>query len=56
MRNWDEAIRKQLAPLHLGSKRELQITEELKQYAEDRYHDLIAAGASCSTNSPLQIF
>jgi predicted permease len=44
MRNWDEAIRKQLAPLHLGSKRELQITEELKQYAEDRYHDLIAAG------------
>jgi predicted permease len=46
MPDWNEAIRRQLAPLHLAPAREAEIVEELSQHAEDRYRELAAGGAS----------
>jgi putative ABC transport system permease protein len=44
MRDWRDAIRKQLAVLHLDPAREAEIVEELADHVEDRHRDLTAAG------------
>jgi putative ABC transport system permease protein len=46
MPDWKDAIRKQLAGLHLAPTREAEIVEELAQHAEDRYRELQSGGAT----------
>jgi putative ABC transport system permease protein len=46
MPEWADAIRARLASLQLAPTREAEIVEELSQHLDDRYHELIAGGAS----------
>src|SRR5215813_7196344 len=43
---WKSEIRRRLAGLHLAPTREAAIVEELAQYLEDCYVELLADGAS----------
>src|SRR5262245_66209740 len=43
---WEEEIRSRLAGLHLAPTREAAIFEELAQYLEDYYAELLADGAT----------
>ena len=42
--NWKTEILRRLAPLRLSAERENEITEEIAQHLDDRYHDLLATG------------
>jgi putative ABC transport system permease protein len=46
MPDWKEEIEKRLSSLRLSSTREIEILEELSQHLEDRYAELISAGAT----------
>src|SRR2546425_1177528 len=46
MPEWKEEIRQRLADLRLAPTRESEIVEELAQHLEDRYQELLAAGAT----------
>ena len=46
MPEWADEIRARLASLRLAPTREAEIVEELSQHLDDRYHELIAGGAS----------
>jgi len=46
MHNWQREIRTRVEGLNLEPTREAEIVEELTQHLEDRYRDLLAAGAS----------
>jgi putative ABC transport system permease protein len=46
MPDWKPHIRSQLASLRLSPTRETEIAEELAQHLEDRWHELVARGAS----------
>ncbi|HVQ41006.1 MAG TPA: ABC transporter permease [Vicinamibacterales bacterium] len=46
MRNWASRVRERLADLDLDPATETETVEELTQHLEDRYRDLVAAGAS----------
>jgi hypothetical protein len=43
---WESEIRQRLTGLHLASTREAAIVEELAQYLDDHYAELLAGGAS----------
>ena len=43
---WADEIRARLASLRLAPTREAEIVEELSQHLDDRYHELLAGGAS----------
>jgi len=45
MPDWKEEITRRLASLNLDSTREVEIIEELSQHMDDRYFELISAGA-----------
>lgn len=46
MPDWKKEIRERLAGLRLAPARETEIVEELAQYLEDKYDDLLAGGAT----------
>jgi predicted permease len=46
MRDWKPEIRAQLEALNLPPARELEIVEEIAQHLEERFTELVAAGAS----------
>ena len=46
MPNWEKEIRPRLTGLKLAPTRESEIVEELAQHLDDRYHELLADGAS----------
>ena len=46
MIEWKEQIRKRLAGLRLEPTREIEIVEELSQHLDDRYAELLSAGAT----------
>jgi hypothetical protein len=46
MPDWNNEITRQLARLKLAPTRESEIVEELAQHLDDRYHELLAGGAS----------
>ena len=46
MPEWKKEIRQRLAELRLAPTRESEIVEELAQHLDDRYEDLLAAGAA----------
>ena len=46
MPEWKEEITRQLAGLNLDPAREAEIVEEVAQHLDDRYHELLAGGAS----------
>ena len=46
MPEWAAEVRARLASLRLAPTREAEIVEELSQHLDDRYHELIAGGAS----------
>ncbi|MBO0861192.1 MAG: ABC transporter permease [Chloracidobacterium sp.] len=46
MREWKREIQQRLAGLHLAPTREAAIAEELAQYLEDYYSELLTGGAS----------
>lgn len=46
MRDWGQHVRSRLSPLRLSAIREAEIVEELSQHLDDRWRELIAAGAS----------
>ena len=46
MPDWKAEIRRRLANLQLAPAREAAIFEELAQYLEDHYAELLAGGAS----------
>ena len=46
MPNWKNAIREHLAGLRLAPAREVEIVEELAQYLEDCYQELLANGST----------
>lgn len=46
MPDWRSHIRSRLASLRLSPSRESEITEELAQHLEDRWHELMANGAT----------
>src|SRR5208337_3194653 len=46
MHTWNQEIRKRLAGLNLSPAREAEIIEEVAQHLEDRYQELVAAGAT----------
>ena len=46
MPEWADEVRARLASLRLAPTREAEIVEELSQHLDDRYHELIAGGAS----------
>ena len=43
---WAHEVRARLSPLRLSPAREAEIVDELSQHLDDRYRELIAAGAS----------
>src|SRR5215475_9429271 len=43
---WEPEIRSRLAGLHLAATREAAIVEELAQYLDDHYAELLAGGAT----------
>src|SRR5256885_7880556 len=48
MADWKKEIRERLAGLRLAPTREAEIVEELAQYLEDCYEELLAGGATKS--------
>jgi putative ABC transport system permease protein len=46
MPNWKPEIKRRLAPLKLEPTREQEIVEEISQHLDDRYHELLAGGAT----------
>src|SRR5215472_15222159 len=46
MPDWTEHVRPRLSTLRLSPAREAEIVEELSQYLDDRWRELIAGGAS----------
>jgi predicted permease len=46
MINWKQEIRRRLAGLRLEPTREIEIVEELSQHLDDRYAELLSAGAN----------
>jgi putative ABC transport system permease protein len=46
MPDWKQEIRSRIAGLKLEPARESEIVEELAQHSDDRYHELLAAGAT----------
>jgi len=46
MVDWKEEIIQRLASLKLEPTREAEIVEEMAQHLEDRYNELVAAGAT----------
>lgn len=46
MTDWKKEIRERLAVLRLAPTREAEIVEELTQYLEDCYEELLASGAT----------
>ena len=46
MPDWKEEILKRLAGLKLAPEREAEIVEELSQHLEDRFHEMVARGAT----------
>ena len=46
MPDWTREIRSRLGGLHLSPPDEANVTEELQQHLDDRYHDLRSKGAS----------
>jgi putative ABC transport system permease protein len=46
MPDWQQEIRRRLAGLRLEPTREAEITEEMAQHLDDRYAELLAAGAT----------
>jgi hypothetical protein len=46
MPDWKEEITKRFSSLELDSTREVEITQELAQHLEDRYHELVSGGAT----------
>src|SRR5262245_47368817 len=44
--DWARDVRRRLSSLRLSPTRELEIVEELSQHLDDRWHELIAGGAS----------
>jgi predicted permease len=46
MPEWKPEILRRLAPLKLSPAREAEISEEIAQHLEDRYHELLATGQS----------
>jgi putative ABC transport system permease protein len=44
--DWARHVRERLSSLRLSPTRELEIVDELSQHLDDRWHELIAAGAS----------
>ncbi len=46
MPDWKSIVRDRIAPLHLSSVAELDLTEELAQHLEDRYGEYRSGGAS----------
>src|SRR5215469_1412132 len=46
MPDWKREIREYLAPLGLSPAREAEIVEEVSQHLDDRYRELLQAGAS----------
>ena len=46
MPDWKKEIRERLAGLRLAPTREAEIVEELAQYLEDCYEELLANGAT----------
>jgi predicted permease len=46
MSDWHRKIRERLAGLHLSPEREAEIVEELSSHLQDRYEELLRAGAS----------
>jgi putative ABC transport system permease protein len=45
MHDWSKAIEDEIAPLNLSAAREAEVVEELSQYLNDRYDELLVAGA-----------
>jgi len=45
MHEWSHEILSRLAALNLSPVREAEIIEEVAQHLEDRYQELVAAGA-----------
>ena len=46
MPNWNDEIRRRLAQVRLSPADEANVTEELQQHLDDRYHDLRSKGSS----------
>ena len=46
MPDWNEIVREHVASLHVAGGDEVELTEELAQHLEDRYHDLRNSGAT----------
>ena len=46
MPDWKKEIRERLAGLRLAPTREAEIVEELAQYLEDYYEELVAGGTT----------
>ena len=46
MPDWAQEVRTRLSPLNLSAMRQNEIVDELSQHLQDRYTELIAAGAS----------
>ena len=46
MPDWSGEIARCFTSLKIDSSREMEIVEELSQHLDDRYHELIAAGAT----------
>jgi predicted permease len=46
MRDWKTIVRERLTALNLTVAAESDLTDELAQHLEDRYHDLLSGGAS----------
>ena len=46
MPDWTDEVRARLSSLRLSPTREREIVEELSQHLEDRWRELLSAGAS----------
>ena len=46
MPDWTREVQSRLSSLHLSPARERDIVEELSQHLDDRWHELVAGGAS----------
>jgi len=44
--DWKQYVRRHLSPIRLSAERELEIVEELAQFLDDRYQELLSGGAT----------
>jgi putative ABC transport system permease protein len=48
MPDWEETVRRRLAPLHLEATAESSLAEEMAQHVEDKYRELCQGGLSAA--------